>query len=110
MNNTGMDIDSKQQDQTGSTGQGQDLSRRQGLIAVNDLTYVLEPDLSVASNKTHKKHFFQTNTYKQGQLEEEEDRKMMPARPPRVEAQGRLPLPRGHPNWLEWFDEECRYR
>ena len=45
----------------------QDLSKRQGLIAVNDLTYVLEPDLSVASNKTHKKHFFQNNTYSPGQ-------------------------------------------
>ena len=42
---------------------GQDLSKRQGLIAVNDLTYVLEPDLSVASNKTHKVHFFQANEY-----------------------------------------------
>ena len=46
---------------------GQDLSKRQGLIAVNDLTYVLEPDLSVASNKTHKTHYFQNSTYTPGQ-------------------------------------------
>jgi len=36
---------------------------KQGLIALNDLTYVLEPDMSVAVNKTHKRHFFQSNTY-----------------------------------------------
>jgi hypothetical protein len=58
----GMDGDSKMGE--GSSG---DLSKRQGLIAVNDLTYVLEPDLSVASNKTHKKHFFQSNSYIAGQ-------------------------------------------
>jgi hypothetical protein len=58
----GMDGDSKMGE--GSSG---DLSKRQGLIAVNDLTYVLEPDLSVASNKTHKKHFFQSNSYTAGQ-------------------------------------------
>jgi hypothetical protein len=58
----GMDGDSKMGE--GSSG---DLSKRQGLIAVNDLTYVLEPDLSVASNKTHKKHFFQSNEYNAGQ-------------------------------------------
>ena len=46
---------------------GQDLSKRQGLIAVNDLTYVLEPDLSVASNKTHKVHYFQNSSYTPGQ-------------------------------------------
>ena len=58
----GMEGDSKMND--GGNG---DLSKRQGLIAVNDLTYVLEPDLSVASNKTFKKHFFQSNTYTAGQ-------------------------------------------
>jgi hypothetical protein len=47
--------------------EGGDLSKRQGLIAVNDLTYVLEPDLSVASNKTHKRHYFQSQTYSAGQ-------------------------------------------
>lgn len=41
----------------------QDMSKSQGLIAVNDLTYVLEPDLSVASNKTHKTHHFQAARY-----------------------------------------------
>lgn len=50
-------------DVSGSEGNGGDQSKRQGLIAVNDLTYVLEPDLSVAVNKTHKKHFFQSNEY-----------------------------------------------
>ena len=45
----------------------QDLSKRQGLITVNDLNYVLEPDLSVATNKTHKKHFFQSSSYEHGQ-------------------------------------------
>jgi hypothetical protein len=34
---------------------------------VNDLNYVLEPDLSVAANKTHKKHFFQSSTYQHSQ-------------------------------------------
>lgn len=45
----------------------QDMSKRQGLITVNDLNYVLEPDLSVATNKTHKKHFFQSSSYEHGQ-------------------------------------------
>lgn len=38
-------------------------SQRAGLIAVNNLTYVLEPDLSVAVNATYKKHFFQDKSY-----------------------------------------------
>jgi len=59
-NMSGMDIDDNKQG-------GGDLSKRQGLIAVNDLTYVLEPDLSVATNKTHKVHFFQANNYTSGQ-------------------------------------------
>ena len=45
----------------------QDMSKRQGLISVNDLNYVLEPDLSVATNKTVKKHFFQSRQYTPGQ-------------------------------------------
>jgi hypothetical protein len=45
----------------------QDMSKSQGLIAVNDLTYVLEPDLSVASNKTHKTHHFQSSNYTSSQ-------------------------------------------
>lgn len=44
----------------------QDMSKRQGLISVNDLNYVLEPDLSVATNKTVKKHFFQSRSYQHG--------------------------------------------
>ena len=54
-------------DTSGGMNHNQDLSKRQGLIAVNDLTYVLEPDLSVASNKTHKKHYFQSTLYEPGQ-------------------------------------------
>ncbi len=34
----------------GKTSSSGDLSKRQGLITVNDLEYVLEPDLSVATN------------------------------------------------------------
>jgi hypothetical protein len=44
-----------------------DLSKRQGLITVNDLVYVLEPDLSVATNKTHKIQYFQQSSYGSGQ-------------------------------------------
>jgi hypothetical protein len=55
----GMDIDGGGEEASNS----QDMSKRQGLIAVNDLLYVLEPDLSVASNKTHKNHFFQSAEY-----------------------------------------------
>lgn len=54
-------------DVSGDMGNSQDLSKRQGLITVNDLNYVLEPDLSVATNKTVKKHFFQSQTYSPGQ-------------------------------------------
>jgi hypothetical protein len=38
-----------------------------GLITINDLNYALEPDLSVAVNKTHKRHFFQSNEYSNNQ-------------------------------------------
>jgi hypothetical protein len=51
----------------GGTSNSQDMSKRQGLIAVNDLNYVLEPDLSVASNKTHKNHYFQSMDYNSNQ-------------------------------------------
>ena len=37
--------------------------KQNGLLAVNDLTYLLEPDLSVAVNVTHKNHFFQSTNY-----------------------------------------------
>lgn len=36
---------------------------RKGLIGLNKLNYVLEPDLSVAINSTHKQHFFQQTSY-----------------------------------------------
>lgn len=42
-------------------------SSREGMLAVNDLVYVLNPDLSVSVNRTHKNHFFQSNTYKNSQ-------------------------------------------
>jgi len=37
--------------------------KRQGLIAINDLNYVLPPDLSVSVNRTHTNHYFQSGTY-----------------------------------------------
>jgi len=58
--------DDMDMDTGGDTSNSQDMSKRQGLIAVNDLMYVLEPDLSVASNKTHKNHFFQQSEYSGG--------------------------------------------
>ena len=45
---------------TGGSGGG---GRRAGLLSVNDLNYLLEPDLSVAVNVTHKNHYFQSNDY-----------------------------------------------
>ena len=42
-------------------------SSREGMLAVNDLTYVLPPDLSVSVNRTHKNHFFQSTEYKNSQ-------------------------------------------
>lgn len=48
-------------------GNDQGSSRRQGLLAVNDLNYLLEPDLSVAVAVTHKNHYFQTDRYTNGQ-------------------------------------------
>ena len=44
----------------GSGPQGKD---RDGLLATNDLVYLLPPDLSVSVNQTHKNQFFQSNTY-----------------------------------------------
>ena len=41
-------------------------SKRAGLISANDLAYVLEPDLSVAVNKTRKDHFFGNDKYTTG--------------------------------------------
>lgn len=36
---------------------------RTGMLAVNDLNYVLAPDLSVSVNNTFKNHYFQSNEY-----------------------------------------------
>lgn len=44
-------------------GQGGSDSKRNAMISVNNLTYSLEPDLSVAVNNTHKNHFFQSPDY-----------------------------------------------
>lgn len=51
---------------TGSAGEAAE-DKRQGLISVNDLNYILEPDLSVAVNATFKQHRFQQSKYKLGQ-------------------------------------------
>ena len=37
------------------------------MMVLNDLVYKLEPDMSVAVNKTHKNHFFQQTKYKNTQ-------------------------------------------
>jgi hypothetical protein len=50
-----------------SSGEGGGDSKRMGLMTVNDLNYVLEPDLSVAVNKSAKKHFFQSAEYASNQ-------------------------------------------
>lgn len=39
-----------------------DVARR-GLVSVNRLDYVLQPDLSVCVSRSYKKHFFQQNSY-----------------------------------------------
>ena len=36
--------------------------QRQGMLSVNDLNYVLAPDLSVSVNNTYKNHYFQSAT------------------------------------------------
>lgn len=38
-------------------------SARMGILGLNDLKYVLEPDMSVAINATHKQHYFQQTSY-----------------------------------------------
>lgn len=50
-----------------STGPQDQKSDREGMIQVNDLVYKLEPDISVAVNRTHKTHFFQQTDYKNSQ-------------------------------------------
>jgi hypothetical protein len=42
-------------------------SSRRGLVSLNRLDYTLQPDLSVAVNRSHKKHFFQATNYSPGQ-------------------------------------------
>lgn len=49
-----------------AAGGGED-QKRQAVITVNDLNYILEPDLSCAVNATHKNHFFQSPTYTNNQ-------------------------------------------
>lgn len=51
----------------GGTGGGDDDSKRQGLMSVNDLHYVLPPDLSVSVNRTHTNHYFQNSQYSNAQ-------------------------------------------
>jgi len=46
---------------------GDDDAKRSGLLSLNDLTYLLEPDLSVATNVTQKSHFFQATEFTQNQ-------------------------------------------
>jgi hypothetical protein len=61
-----MDGGSSMQDEpTGARGEHG--GQKAGFLTVNDLTYVLEPDLSVAVNRTFKKHFFQSQTYNHNQ-------------------------------------------
>lgn len=53
-------------DTTGDAGAGGSPPKggdKPGMVELNNLTYALEPDMSVAVNKTHKKHFFQSTTY-----------------------------------------------
>jgi len=54
---------------TGGDGQtkGGGGGQKDGLIAVNDLNYVLPPDLSVSVNRTHTNHYFQSSTYQNTQ-------------------------------------------
>ena len=53
-----MDVDN----QAGGQGGGGE-SKHNAMIHVNNLTYTLDPDLSVAVNNTHKNHFFQQTAY-----------------------------------------------
>jgi hypothetical protein len=48
-------------------GGGGDDAKRQGLMSVNDLHYVLPPDLSVSVNRTHTNHYFQNSQYSNSQ-------------------------------------------
>ena len=49
--------------ETGEAAGGGPKGSRQGLLAVNDLNFVMAPDLSVAVNNTYKNHYSQSSTY-----------------------------------------------
>lgn len=42
---------------------GESPGQRSGILASNDLVYILPPDLSCTVNQTHKNQYFQSNTY-----------------------------------------------
>lgn len=54
-------------DEMTEANNNQTMKDRAGMIMVNDLIYKLDPDLSVAVNKTHKNHYFQQNNYTSNQ-------------------------------------------
>ena len=49
--------------ETGEAAGGDPRGNRQGLLAVNDLNFVMPPDLSVSVNNTFKNHFTQSSSY-----------------------------------------------
>ena len=59
--------DSKRQKTTPTEGMSNAAQETENMLGINNLTYQLEPDLSVAVNKTMKTHFFQQNEYKSSQ-------------------------------------------
>jgi hypothetical protein len=52
--------------ETGNTQGNQADVARKGLVSLNRLDYVLQPDLSVVTSRTVKRHFFQQNAYQNG--------------------------------------------
>lgn len=56
------DMNSMTDDAPGD-GSGPQGGKRNGLLATNDLVYILPPDLSVSVNQTHKNQFFQSARY-----------------------------------------------
>jgi len=52
--------------EAGNTQGNQADVARKGLVSLNRLDYVLQPDLSVVTSRTTKRHFFQQNTYQNG--------------------------------------------
>ena len=61
------DIGAEEKQTSAMGGQNDGQGQRQGMLAVNDLTYVLSPDLSVSVNNTYKNHFFQSQEYTDSQ-------------------------------------------